>query len=596
LINSPAYIEKYFPQNKGVFAAGVISLLLGLLVSCQLYPSQKLSDNVLCNDEASIIKSPERLSETCLYFDIKKKVIAPQLIKFTPNYPLWSDGANKVRWFYLPENSQIDTSDPDSWIFPIGSQFFKEFRQTPHNSKTEIKVETRHFKKISTGHGIDSWRISSYLWNAEQTDAWLSLGAENVLNTDHDIPEPQDCIDCHKGNKDIILGFEALQLSDKQAKFAFGLGSQRKRNEWTIQRLNKQKLLTESLNMPTLPGSPVEQKMLGYLHANCGNCHNPLGHAADNDAEHLIFRHKLSFDRIEKTDVYRTAVNKKTKNFTAVPYIALGAAEEELALYQSALYLRMNSTDENYSMPMLAREKVDYMALSLVHQWLKTIPTAADASFIKDHRQQKNSITEEKQPAIITPLRGKGLQFDVQFFDKQNIPPVLALYWPEDNSLSNSPVMDHKNGYFTDKLILGNKGTTMSLRNSDEVGHTIYVKDKKQNVSWQLNYMPPESEFEQKLFWDNDVFVEMKCRLHLYMSAWVGSISSQYNQIYNLKLDNTYQKFSMTNYPEQFKQVKIWLPKIGVITTEIVSGQQQSFDLKLGEKLIGKLRISRNKL
>ena len=79
------------------------------------------------------------------------------------------------------------------------------------------------------------------------------------------------------------------------------------------------------------------------------------------------------------------------------------------------------------------------------------------------------------------------------------------------------------------------------------------------------------------------------------MSAWVGSIGSKYNQIYNLEKENNYQRFSMKNYPEHFKLVKIWLPKIGVITTEIVIGEEQSFDLRIGERLVGKLRLNRSK-
>ena len=169
----------------------------------------------------------------------------------------------------------------------------------------------------------------------------------------------------------------------------------------------------------------------------------------------------------------------------------------------------------------------------------------------------------------------------------------MAVYWPEDKSLANQPVMDHQAGYFTEKLILGNKGDTLSLRNSDEVGHTIYVRDKKQDVKWQLSYMPPNSQFEQELFWDNDTFVEMKCRLHLYMSAWVGSISSQYYLTSTFDSNEAYKRLSMQDYPEDFTQVKVWLPKFEPIDTRIEIGEEQSFPLTKGGKIQGKLRIKR---
>ena len=175
----------------------------------------------------------------------------------------------------------------------------------------------------------------------------------------------------------------------------------------------------------------------------------------------------------------------------------------------------------------------------------------------------------------------------------------MALYWPEDSSLKNTPVMDHENGYFTDKLILGKRGSQIKLRNSDEVGHTIYVKDTVNNIRWQLNYMPPGSEFEQTLDWPEDIFVEMRCRLHLYMSAWVGSISSRYHKIIQLSSnteqneEQSYWQESMQGYPEEFNQLKIWLPKYQTIHTRIDIGESQTFDLVKGSNIMGKIHLRR---
>jgi hypothetical protein len=536
---------------------------------------------------------PEKLSESCLYSNIKNLQVSTQLQKFTPNYQLWSDASNKSRWIYLPHNNKINTENPDRWIFPVGTQFFKEFRQRIKATNQEIIVETRHFQKITPGSGLDSWLMHTYKWNQAQTEAFLSNGAENVLGTDHDIPKEQDCIDCHMGNTDIVLGFDAIQLSDIQGKYAFGHGPKRQAGEITLNWLSTKNLLTFAIESAQLPGNELDQKMLGYLHANCGNCHNPLGFAAEQDAKHLRFRHSLSFQSLAQTDVFKTALNQETKNFTAVPYILLGAQEDELALYQSAAYIRMNSTDENYRMPPLARERVDYQALDLLHRWSRQLPTPAHVEFNKDHRTAEKKLAIEKLPERSHVLTGAGLQVELQFFTVPAIPPVIALYWPEDHQLSEQPTMDHKDGFFTDKLILGKQGSVMRLLNSDEVGHTIYVKDKKHDVKWQLNYMPPGSSFEQELFWPEDTFVEMKCRLHLYMSSWAGSISSQYNKIVELKNNEPYKIIAMTGYPEHFKTLKIWLPKFDPITTNIAIGQQQSFDLRKGQQVLGKIRIKR---
>ena len=46
---------------------------------------------------------------------------------FHPRYPLWSDDADKERFIYLPPGTQIDTTLPDRWEFPMGTRLYKPF-------------------------------------------------------------------------------------------------------------------------------------------------------------------------------------------------------------------------------------------------------------------------------------------------------------------------------------------------------------------------------------------------------------------------------------------------------------------------------------
>ena len=576
----------------------ILAFIFGILTSCFLLPV-KPATTINCQTTSQEKNVPAVLSQTCLYANIKHLTISDELHRFTPNYQLWSDGANKSRWIYLPKGKRIDSSDPDQWVFPVGTQFFKEFRKSVEIApgiNQEIKVETRHLMKIRVGTGSDAWSMVTYAWLDNQQDARLLLkGARQVLNTNHNIPTQEDCVTCHKGNIDSILGFDAIQLSDAQLQNAFGHGPKRTLQEWSLKTLLDNTLLSHPLAQPVLPGNTMQQKVLGYLHANCGNCHNPLGHASEQEADHLKLRHKLSFDSFEKTDVYKTAVNQITQNFTIVPYIVMGAKHEEMALYNSALYVRMNSLDEEYRMPMLAREVVDQEAVQLMQQWILSLPTPLEYDFAFDKQKQKKKSKNKTSPKL-APLKfseEKGLQVNIEFKSEEDVPPVMILYWPEDKGLKASTVMDHFDGDFTQELIVGNRGSTMSLRNSDDVGHTIYVKDKRRDIKWQLNYMPPGSVFEKDIFWDEDIFVEMRCRLHLYMSAWAGSISSRFYKIVEFKEGQTQAQVVMTDFPESFETLKIWMPKITPIKTEIKVGQQQDFLLNVGNRSKGKLAIRR---
>src|SRR5262245_49100069 len=67
------------------------------------------------------------LSSTGLYTSIATQQIDPRNRFFAPQYVLWSDAGEKRRWIFLPPQSQIDTSDMNRWVFPVGTKIWKEF-------------------------------------------------------------------------------------------------------------------------------------------------------------------------------------------------------------------------------------------------------------------------------------------------------------------------------------------------------------------------------------------------------------------------------------------------------------------------------------
>ena len=84
---------------------------------------------------------PPMLSATGLYVDGSTDELAPGVHPYEPRYVLWSDGADKQRYLFIPEGSQIDTADMDEWRFPVGTKVWKEF------SRDGKRLETRLFWK-----------------------------------------------------------------------------------------------------------------------------------------------------------------------------------------------------------------------------------------------------------------------------------------------------------------------------------------------------------------------------------------------------------------------------------------------------------------
>jgi hypothetical protein len=238
-------------------------------------------------------RAPSRLSETGLYDSTG--AIDPRNVPFVPQYPLWTDGAEKQRWVRLPDGAKIDVSDVDAWRFPVGTRFWKQF------SWGGRKVETRMIWKASK----NDWVFATYVWNEDQTDAVLApeSGVPNVMELArgkrHSVPGVEDCRNCHESSPAVVLGFNALQLSDDRDPLAPHAEPLTK-GALTLRRLLETNRLEpargELVSQPPRirESDPVGRAALGYLSANCGGCHNDRGSLARLG---LVLMHDVARDR-----------------------------------------------------------------------------------------------------------------------------------------------------------------------------------------------------------------------------------------------------------------------------------------------------------
>ncbi len=203
---------------------------------------------------------PMALECTGLYTDLATKTLAPGVRAYAPAVPLWSDGAEKERWIYLPPGTKIDATDPSEWVFPVGTKAWKQF------SRDGKRVETRLWQKVQANY----WVRTAYAWNADETKATLSSGGDMPWGTDggvYHIPTPDECDQCHRGRTDHLLGFEQVSLG---LAGATGL---------TLPELVKEQLITPVPASTSLTvgddGTGVGAAPLKWLHINCGaSCHN----------------------------------------------------------------------------------------------------------------------------------------------------------------------------------------------------------------------------------------------------------------------------------------------------------------------------------
>jgi hypothetical protein len=323
--------------------------------------------------------NPTLLSETGLYADIVAGTLAEGVMPFSPQFWLWTDSADKHRWVKLPPGTQINTSNMDFWTFPQGTKLWKDFW------RDGVRVETRILWK--QGQGAADWFMMAYKWNAEQTEAMAMPDGElNALGTEHDIPSQEACSTCHRNMRDRAIGFSAVQLS-----YAAEPGNV------TLDQLVQMGALSAAPAAPiTVPGTDVEKAAFGYLHANCGMCHNERANVFITKINDMnLWLHSTpdancatcgDLASPQTTGPYLGLVNKATKKGNI-----LGATVRVVPgdLEASALYQVMNTRDAvpgvdpemmgadggvaAFQMPPLGSEITDPDGLAKISAWINSL-------------------------------------------------------------------------------------------------------------------------------------------------------------------------------------------------------------------------------
>lgn len=315
---------------------------------------------------------PGRLQDTGFRFASDES--APDALqRFTPQYPLWSDGTDKRRWIHLPPGTTIDASNPDAWVFPRGTKLWKEFAL--HGRR----LETRYIEHQADG----TWRFAAYVWNESGTEAVLApsrgtviIGVAGSPRGRYLVPSRGDCMVCHGSTTVPVLGFTALQLSTDRDPNAAGARAPRK-GELDLRALlahgtlrNWPGTLSDAPRIPA--ASPIERAALGTLHGNCAHCHNT---SANRAPLNLTLAHGVAEPVDRYREVLRTTIGAPSRWRASHADDDAGAALEPHVIVpglpeSSVLFTRMQSRHGATQMPPLATELPDRESLELIHHWI----------------------------------------------------------------------------------------------------------------------------------------------------------------------------------------------------------------------------------
>ena len=334
-----------------------------------------LGEATAARSAGTIAPLPQRLSGTGLYVPGAKGStleVRREHLSFSPQYPLWSDGATKRRWMSLPPGTAIDASNPNAWQFPRGTRFWKEFSMGR-------PVETRLIERLADG----SWRFSTYVWNEAGTDAELApaagiraLPVASAPRGRYTIPGEADCRACHAGAAAPVLGVGALQLSPDRDPLAPHAEARQAGDvdlNTLVARGLLRKLPPDLLKQPPsiVAPSPEARAALGYMHANCAHCHNAVDSGAGVPVA-LDLAHDVLGGRAGVERNLQWMLDKPSKFTPAGQRTGLIVAPGNAG--ESVLASRMRSRNPMTQMPPLGTDIIDTEGLALIERWINLNP------------------------------------------------------------------------------------------------------------------------------------------------------------------------------------------------------------------------------
>ena len=335
------------------------------------------------NDAAILAQNPPRVLSAYAFFrDARAREPNARVTPYDLNTQLYSDGALKFRYVYIPAGAQARYNADDVFDFPVGTVLIKTFAFAADMRRPTENVrflETRLLIRRAEG-----WIALPYVWNEAQTEARLSvIGAQvpvsftneegAAIALDWSVPNVNQCRGCHAragGNAVLPIGPSARNLNTRLLPnephevqlVCRGPGPcEEQLGAWRRTGVVDE-VPTDAPRAPNAfdpEDGTLEQRARAYLDVNCAHCHNPAGPAHTSGLD-------LSWSQ---SDPAQWGVRKR-------PVAAgRGSAGFEFAIdpghpERSILLHRMQSTDPGVMMPELGRTLVDERGVALMRDWI----------------------------------------------------------------------------------------------------------------------------------------------------------------------------------------------------------------------------------
>lgn len=347
-----------------------VSILAILVFHCknQTQETTVIREEELPTDEIGNIGLPKLSDYGFFKAPMNRLSPADSLIPYNLNSALFSDYAFKKRFIKIPEG-EFATYDPkEVFDFPKATILVKNFYYPRDFSNPEENwriIETRLLI-----HEADGWKPLTYIWNDEQSEAFLDVVGKTVdvswkhpngslKNIKYSIPNQNQCKSCHMKDGQV----EPIGLSARQMNRPSEDGNQNQLE--FLRSIQMLKGMPELSSIPRLAdysdaSQSVDARARGWLEVNCAHCHRPEG-PAKNSGLHLM----AAIDNPMKIGVGKAPV-AAGKGSGGLTYDIVPGQPEK-----SILFFRITSSDPGIMMPELGRSIIHQEGVDLIRQWIK---------------------------------------------------------------------------------------------------------------------------------------------------------------------------------------------------------------------------------
>lgn len=283
--------------------------------------------------------------------------------------PLFADYAHKKRFVWMPDNVSATYDGDDKLLeFPESAVLLKSFYYDNVQPDGVTKIlETRMLFKRN-----GEWEFAEYVWNEEQTEAYLDYAGSSVpvewmdennelKSVNFQIPSESQCRTCHKsfGNP-IPIGPKPQHL-DKDYEYEEGVKNQ-------LAKWEEFGYITDGYPLSIVATVPwddetqdLSERFRSYMDMNCAHCHAEGGHCDYRP---------MRLDYTENEDLIDQGVCIEAEQFIGESFTYIISAGDP---NKSVMHERMVSVEENVRMPLMGRTLQHVEGVELIKEYINSL-------------------------------------------------------------------------------------------------------------------------------------------------------------------------------------------------------------------------------